>query len=98
MYINIDEKKLKKEWARLKKETIEQEGEDTGTLLISNTEDIIEDISYLRGILTVDFSNEYGYFSFEIEVDDDLFEKILTERKERARRLKNLLKLLGEED
>ena len=96
MYINLNKKHLKNTMKKANKECIEDWGEDEGkdTLLYGDLNDTIENIEFNKGILDVSFSNELGYFSFDLDIDDDLAFEIIEYMKSKGREIKRLINLV----
>ena len=95
--MNLEGKKLKKDWEKLAKTPREDYGEDyDGELLITTESDTIENECFENGVFQYAISNDYGYFAVDIDIDDDLIFEMIDYLAKKGKKIKQLLNLVGE--
>lgn len=96
MYVNINEQFLEKTKEEARKESIEVVGEEDGkhNLVYQETKDEIEELNIEDDKIEISFSNELGYFSFNIPLDTNALEQLLSVTIKRMNKIKTLLESL----
>jgi len=96
MYVNIDETYLEKNKSKAKKKAIEDfGGEDSkGELLFPELKGDVEIEEFNDGILLCSIDNDLGYFSFELEINDDMAFEIIEYMKSKGEKIKRLVNLV----
>lgn len=100
MYVELQGKELKKDWKVLSKEAIDSDPNDKEIgkderLLINDGDQEILDISFSKDDEEITFAiaHKYGYFSFNIPLDDDLMFEIVECLKGKADKIERLIDL-----
>lgn len=93
MYVNLNEQFLEKSKKEAKEVAIAQFGEEgKDNLLYEDTaEDVLQELEIGDAKITVGIENELGYFSFDIPLDTDALEQLLTVVIKRMNKIKTLL-------
>ena len=105
MYMELNGKELKKNWKKLNEKAKEDYSENDEELknepLLEPREEQeeIHEVNFDKdGNLQVSLSTKYGYFSFEIEIDDNTAFEIIDYMKNKGEKIRRLVKLAeGEE-
>ena len=100
MYVELQGKELKKDWKVLSKEAIDSDPnnksiEKDEKLLIDDDEGEIVTLEFDKNNEKIfyAFVNKYGYFSFDIPLDDDLMFEIVDCLKLKADKIERLIDL-----
>jgi len=100
MYVELQGKELKKDWKDLIKKAKEEDPnnkniEKEERLLIKDENQDVISLEFNEADEEIFYAvvNDYGYFSFNIPLDDDLMFKIVDCLKSKADKIKRLLDL-----
>ena len=100
MYVELQGKELKKDWKDLNKEAIDSDLNDENIkkderLLIQDDEPDILDISFDKTNEEILFAvaNKYGYFSFNVHLDEELMFEIVECLKSKGEKIERLIDL-----
>lgn len=100
MYVELQGKELKKDWKELNKIAIEEDPNDKTIkeeerLLIKDENPEIAHIEFEKGDEQINFAvtNKYGWFSFDIPLDDDLMFDIVECLKSKGTKIERLINL-----
>jgi len=102
MYVDLQGKRLKKDWKDLIKKAKAEDPDDKSIgeeerLLITHEEPEIVDLSFNKADEEIFFAitNEYGYFSFNIPLDDDFMFEIVEHLKSKDKMIKKIFTCIG---
>lgn len=95
MYINLNKKYLEDNKKQMAKDAISNIGNPEGkdNLLCEDIKDSIEGLEFKDGCLSVDIENGFGWFSFDVDIDDDIAFQIIEHMKKKGQEIKRLIDL-----
>ena len=95
MYVNLDKNFLDKNMKKMEKNAKEVFGDEDGKdqLVLETIESTISDIEFDDGNLTIGVDSDMGYFSIDVDIDDELAFDIIDHMKKKGEKIKRLVNL-----
>ena len=93
MYVNLDKNFLDKNMKKMEKNAKEVFGDEDGKdqLVLETIESTISDIEFDDGNLTIGVDSDMGYFSIDVDIDDELAFDIIDHMKKKGEKIKRLV-------